>query len=88
MAKCVDFLSTMDDSSQEVYLIVTAENGRLAAVRGSLPPDYAAEMADLVLRLPGYENVTPADGDKFLEALHLAYSGSRVRATEPYEATA
>jgi hypothetical protein len=85
MAKHVDFLSTLDGGSQEVVLTITVNDGQVVPVGDSGRPVNVAEMVDLVQRLPGYEGVTPADGDKFLAALHMAYSGSRFRATKPYE---
>lgn len=85
MAKRVDFLETIDGGGQRVVLTVTIVNGQLAVVAGDRRLANAAEMIDLVRRLPGYEDVTLENGDRFLEALHLAYSGSRIRATRPYE---
>ena len=85
MAKRVDFLETIDGGGQRVVLTVTVANGRPAVVRGNRRLANVAEMVDLVQRIPGYRGVTPKDGDRFLEGLHLAFSGSRFRATEPYE---
>ena len=83
--KRVDFLETIDGGGQRVVLTVTVANGQLAVLRGRRRLANVAEMVDLVSRLPGYRGVAPKDGDRFLEGLHLAYSGSRWRATRPYE---
>lgn len=85
MTKQVDFLETTL-SGQKVFLTVAIQGGRLVAVAGELKPRFAAEMEDMVRLLPKYKDVTPTDGDRFLEALRFAYSGSIVRASRPYEA--
>jgi len=85
MAKRVDFFETIDGGGQHVVLTVEVRGGQLAVVAGDRRGFNAAEAVDLIQRIPGYQGVTPKDGDRFLEALHLAYSGSRWRATRPYE---
>jgi len=85
MTKQVDFLETTPDG-QKVFLTVAIRGGRLVSVAGELKPGFATEMEDGVRLIPRFRDVSTNDGDRFLEALRFAYSGSRVRASEPYEA--
>ena len=79
----VDFLTFDDDGAQSVLATVTAEGGRLRTVAGSAAAVARLRLRDGVLKIGG-GLVFPTDGRAFLDALSVAFSGSRLRATEPY----
>jgi len=84
MAKYVDFLDRTLRDARGRLLTVTVEDGQLVIVRGG---GRLAERLGLArgVRLADGEVMQPEDGDAFLEALHHAFRGAVLRATEPYE---
>ena len=79
--KKVDFLETTE-SGQQVIATITVENGQVRTLSGS---NHLAESLRLAggVTTNGRNNIQPADAG-FLEALHIAFSGSMLRATKPY----
>ena len=81
--KHVDFLETQSDGSQEVLATVWLVDNKLRT-KGN-----RAFITSMGIRrgypIAGGKMLKPKDGDAFLNGLSRAFSGSMIRATEPYD---
>ena len=80
--KQVDFLITTD-TGQDVAATVAVEDGKLRVLSGDRVLVTRLRIRSGVY-MGGDKTIMPKDPG-FLDALHVAFSGSRLRATEPYE---
>lgn len=75
----VDILTTRYDGPQEVLYSYLCIGGQVTCTAPE--PPWAFD--DGIVTDDPWRPIFPADGMKFMEALHIAYSGSMTRATRP-----
>jgi len=80
--KQVDFLE-ITDTGQDIVATVAVEEGKLRVLSGDRLMVTRLRLRSGVY-MGGGKTILPKDPE-FLDALHIAFSGSRLRATEPYE---
>ena len=80
MKTIVDVVFVGDDSDERQPLF-SMENDQVKA----LCP-FAEELAEDGITIDGTNHLFPKDGQAFMDALHIAISGSRCLATKPYPA--
>ncbi len=80
MKTVVDVIFVGDDGDEREPLFAF-DGGSVSA----LSP-FAEDLAKTGITINGSDLLFPKDGRAFMDALHVAISGSRCRATQPYTA--
>ncbi len=81
----VDMMQTTDTGQEADFTVGLTDQGTLWIVAGDRESAKALGVPRKPVRGAGGRRVYPSDPKAYLDALRFQFTGSRIRATEPYE---